>query len=85
MDRPVRVRDVVRLQQPVRRPFLDQVGEALAHERCVDRPVDDDVGDVDSLLAEFTRGRLRERAQAELAGRERGVALGAAQVRRSRR
>src|SRR5882762_7908520 len=66
----------VRVVEGIRPKCLDP---PLAHPFGVDAGVDNEVSDVDVLWAQFARGRLRDRTQAELGAGERSVSGSTAQ------
>src|SRR6266852_7948116 len=67
-EMPVGLGNRVRLEHV----FVLDIGEALADEGRVDRPVDIDVGDMDSLRPQVARHHLRQPAHREFGGAEGG-------------
>ena len=62
VDLPVAVGDMVGIEDAVAFLELVHLGEGVADKRGVDGAVDDRVGDVDALGAEFARHALGRRA-----------------------
>ena len=74
-------RDRVGNQNLFARAFLGGVGHQAADEGAVDRPVDDDMGDMHALGPQFARQALRQRPEGMLGAGEGGIARAAADAR----
>ena len=81
MEPDIVFRDRVGNQDLFARALFGGVGHQAADEGAVDRPVDDDMGDMHALRPEFARQTLRQRPQSMLGAGEGGKARAAADAR----